>query len=526
MNTPVADASTQDILASYEAFPYDSTPISGTHPETIAAVATLHGLAVPDVSRSRVLELGCGTGGNTISMACGLPGSTFVGVDLSPRQVAVAVEVADTLGLTNTRFEARSIDDLGDDFGTFDYIICHGVFSWVPANIRAAILHVCSRNLAPNGIAYVSYNTYPGWHVRGMMRDLMLFHDRPDLPPADRVARGREMAELIARVIPSGDSVYAAIMKEELLALKSAGDSYFLHEELEPVNEPMYFMDFVRAAEGVGLQYVAEAAPFVRSLGVSREGREALRAHAGDEIQFEQYMDFVCNRTFRKTLLCHAGLPVTAAASPAVIPKLHLRGRCTVDGEAGAGKPPGVEVFRTHREDVAITIDHPLLRAALHVLIDAHPASLSFDELWDRSRVRAEEVAGQELAAGAREDLCAAMVQSVQARLVDLHGARVPCASQLSERPVGSPLARLQARTGTTVANVAHQSVELSPFDRLILLHADGSQRRDELVEFIAQAFASGELVQNDGPPATRENIVAGVDRSLENLLRVSLLVG
>ena len=53
------------------------------------------------------------------------------------------------------------------------------MYSWVPPDVQDAILRVCSRNLAPNGIAYVSYNTYPGWHVRMMAREMLVEHDDP-----------------------------------------------------------------------------------------------------------------------------------------------------------------------------------------------------------------------------------------------------------------------------------------------------------------------------------------------------------
>src|SRR5690242_12916038 len=150
------------LLASYDALPYGGGAHAVTRPDYIAAMARLHGLATPDVRHARILDIGCAMGGNLLAMAVAMPESTFVGIDLSPRQIDSARGAAYSLGLDNVRFEAMSVLDVGEDLGRFDYIVCHGVYSWVPPAVQSAILDVCARNLDPDGLAYVSYNTYPG----------------------------------------------------------------------------------------------------------------------------------------------------------------------------------------------------------------------------------------------------------------------------------------------------------------------------------------------------------------------------
>src|SRR5262245_46505716 len=117
---------------SYDTVPYESHPFAQSHPDRLATVATLLGLKPPPVARCRVLELGCASGGNLIPMAVGLPGSTFVGVELSRRQAEAGQRVIEALGLKNVELRHLSILDVDDDFGRFDYVVCHGVYSWVP----------------------------------------------------------------------------------------------------------------------------------------------------------------------------------------------------------------------------------------------------------------------------------------------------------------------------------------------------------------------------------------------------------
>lgn len=124
-------------------------------------------------SSSRVLELGCGRGGNLVGLAATLPGATFLGVDHAPSQVADGVADAAALGLSNCEFRAVDIRHLELDLDPFDYIICHGVFSWVPLDVRDRILELNRALLAPGGIGFISFNTQPGWSARGMIRDVL-----------------------------------------------------------------------------------------------------------------------------------------------------------------------------------------------------------------------------------------------------------------------------------------------------------------------------------------------------------------
>lgn len=522
MSVSVADRSA-DLLASYEAFPYESAAIPATHPDTIATAAILRGLTPPPIERCRVLELGCGTGANVIAMAFGLAGASFVGVDLSPRQIASGRRLIAELGLDNVRLEALSIGDIDDGFGVFDYIICHGVYSWVPAEIREAILRICSRNLSSDGIAYVSYNTYPGWHLRAIVRELVLFHDRADLPAPDRVSRGRQIVELAARSAPQSDPVYSAVLREELAALEMANDSYFLHEELESINEPLYFREFVGRAGTAGLRYVTEAHPSVTARALPAETRAAIRECAGDELELEQYLDFVCNRTFRQSLLCHADRMATAEPSPATVKELRLRARCSVD--RSAAERPGVEVFRTIK-GLTVTIEQPLVRAALHALIDARPRALTFAEVWARTSERLATMPGITAgSAGGVEELAEAMLQSALVRLIDLHVHAAPCATRVSRCPVASPLARLQAQRSQSVTSLTHLTVELSPFDQAVLLQLDGTRDHDEIVDAVHDAIVCGELVVGEGETPGRPSVVEAVGRALDNLLAVALLV-
>src|SRR5207244_4724750 len=129
----------------------------------------LHGGPRPQLDTFRVLELGCGNGANLLPQAFYRRWGTFVGVDRARSQIEVAESCRLRLDLPNIEFiQADFIK--ADDFldGEFDYIICHGVFSWVPQSVRDALLRLYSMRLREGGLLYLNYNANPGWNVRGM----------------------------------------------------------------------------------------------------------------------------------------------------------------------------------------------------------------------------------------------------------------------------------------------------------------------------------------------------------------------
>lgn len=150
------------LARSYDETPYPGRAYAHPHPDYMAVLATLLGLNPPPVACCRVLEIGCASGANLIPMALSLPGASFIGIDISPRQIAEGQRTIDALGLTNITLLVRDLQEVGDELGQFDYIIAHGVYSWAPAPVRDRLMALTKRCLAPNGIAYISYNTYPG----------------------------------------------------------------------------------------------------------------------------------------------------------------------------------------------------------------------------------------------------------------------------------------------------------------------------------------------------------------------------
>ncbi|HKB02450.1 MAG TPA: class I SAM-dependent methyltransferase [Gemmataceae bacterium] len=479
-----------DVACQYDEVPYHSRPFPQTHPDHLATVATFFGMQPPPVDSCRVLELGCAAGGNLIPMAATLPGARFVGIDLSGRQIDDGRRVVKCLGLRNIELRRLSILDVGPELGEFDYIVCHGVFSWVPAAVRDKILAVCAERLAPNGVAFVSYNTYPGWHLPGVVRAMMRFHAERFAEPAVRVRQARAVLEFLAAANPPENDGYGGGLHKELELLRTVPDHYLFHEYLEEENHPVYFHEFNAQAEGHGLQYLGESS-FLEMLtdhlapGVAN----TLRLLAPDLVQTEQYLDFLRNRRFRQTLLCRQGVSLHRAPAPERLERLYVAsGFRPVSADPDLG-PGAVEEFRTPR-GLSVTTGDPLVKAALVHLAEAWPGAVLVRALPAAALARLGRDAGPD-AADTRL-LLPSLLKCATPGAVEFRLTPPRLVATLSDRPRASALARFQAATGAPVVSLRHQVVPVDAPDRRVLRLLDGSRDRGQLLRDLGDSTDAG----------------------------------
>ncbi|MBF0985108.1 MAG: methyltransferase regulatory domain-containing protein, partial [Campylobacter sp.] len=285
-------------------------------------MASFLSLTPPPSKTAKVLEIGCSYGGNLFPFAIANPQAKALGIDLSLVQINKAKELAEQMRVDNIKFMAKDICDLTDadvsDYGKFDYIVCHGVYSWVPDAVKDAILKTIKRFLSPNGVAYVSYNVYPGWKIKDTIRDFLMFGTKDIKGEAAKVAKARELLNVlgeyakfcqkdgnVSQILVNFDSLKFHI--EHILA---ADDSYIAHEYLEVFNNPIYFKDFAENLEKNDLAYLAEVGledVFQSNLGIE-EFDTYIDANFGSRIEKEQMLDFLTNRVFRRTMIVHKEL--------------------------------------------------------------------------------------------------------------------------------------------------------------------------------------------------------------------------
>jgi SAM-dependent methyltransferase len=513
--------------AAYTRIPYPGLAFPQTHPDRLALLAILHGLEPAAPDGARILEVGCADGMNLVAMAGHAPGLRATGFDVV--DPALGRQAAAELGLGNVRLEQGDLLD-GRDWGEFDYVVAHGVYAWVPEEVRDALMALFARSLAPQGVAFVSYNALPGARLRTMLRELVLLHTEGSDDLADRVRRGRELYDFLAPWAEDRPDAYGAVLAHELARLRRLPTAVLAHDDLGERYEPVWLRDVAAHAARHGLRYLADAEP--AELHADRQPPgvdEQLDAiSGGDRVVWEQYADLLAGRAFRQTLLCRAGAPADDAIDTARLERLWF----TATDDAGIGEARGTEPAAGDEpaespagdgDDAAAVygaeVGEPVTNgstgpAAVAQLALARPRSLSFAEVR-------RALGGTDPA-----HLAEALWRAFRAGEVELSAAPARHVTVPGERPEASPVARWQAARGPELTSLRHDPVRLGdPLGRQLVRLCDGTRDRAALVDALAAVVSSGAdgAALTDGE-AVRDRLARGLERNLEILARLAML--
>ena len=513
----------------YDKFFYPSYAYPQTHPDNLATLAALFGMEPAKINRCRVLELGCGSGGNIIPMALGLPQSKFFGIDLAENPISQGQSLINTLCLKNIMLRQMDVMDISADLGQFDYIIAHGLFSWVPPAIQDKMFAICKDHLSPNGIAYVSYNTYPGYHLQNMVREMMRFHTTQVDEPKEQISQALGFVKFLSESVP--DNTYSLILKEAVEHMGKRRDEGIYHDELAETNLPIYFYRFMEHAEKHGLQYLSEANFYDMQESFPSEVTNTLRSLSKDSIVLkEQYLDFLKCRRFRRTLLCRQGVKLNRIPHPEQMTDFYIASSAHPISQTPDIASEAEEEFR-NAQGASMKTGHPLAKAAIVELANAWPASLDFNELLNRVR---KSLKGKNDAALEADEtsLSKIILWTYAAGLVELHIYQPDFTLKISERPVASPLALLQLQNGNRITNLRHNSVQMEgSLEIRLLLLLDGARDRTAILNELANLVESGaaSLRMNDIEVRDRlkaiEILSKGLETSLKQIAHLALLV-
>jgi methyltransferase-like protein len=330
--------------------------------------------------------------------------------------------------------------------------------------------------------------------------------------------------------VTRADSPYTLLLRQEVEAVRRSRDAYLFHEHLEEVNEPLYFHQFAERAAAHGLRYLGEADLTVMAPGnFPPEVASVLQVLSADLIHLEQYMDFLRNRMFRQTLLCHRHLTPNYALRPEQLAAFHVASPTRPVSEKPDMHSTAYEKFEG-RDGITLNSRDPIMKAAMRELAAAWPRALPFEDLRAAARARL----GQGGTAADAQQLGQGLLRcytSAATNLVELHRCPPQFTLEPGERPCASPLARLQAAQGGEVTNLRHETVRLADFDRHLLRHLDGRRDRAALLDALEGLAARGELqVQQDGKPVRErprvwECLGQGLEQQLPALARQALFV-
>jgi len=471
-------------LLNYDAVPYEDCPLTESHPDYLSVIGQLFGVpaALPD--QCRVLELGCASGGNLIPMAFYWPESTYIGVELSEKQAAEGTRLIDELKLKNISILQGDILSLDEELGTFDYIIVHGVYSWVPDNVREHLVKLCHQHLKPNGIAYISYNTFPGWHLRMPIRDMMLYHSRNAKSPQEKLSQSIEMLRIMAAGLPDSSSLSESWLKQEVIQLLKRSPSYIMHDYLEDNNSPVYFHEFMNHLSRYQLQYMADADLYTMLGSTLTEAAEAELDKIDELVDYEQYLDFFYVRYFRTSLLCHDHVEINRDLDLERLHQYQFYAKLTCQQDIDLYSTDAQEF--TDQSGMRFDIAHPMTKAALVELSYKYPNSFSWPELLSRARAVLEKV-GSTFADADSDALLGELFNLYVSKGLKLSITKREFRSDFSEYPRANILARIYGQHNRCcIASVHHASLQLDSLEQFMLSLLDGSNSLDDIQRAVA----------------------------------------
>jgi len=459
-------------------------------------------------------------------MGVGLPSAELIGLDFSRRQIDDGNATLNECGIANVRLLQANLLDVDDSWGQFDYIIAHGLYSWVSPEVQAKVLEVCSRNMAPNGIAYVSYNCNPGWRIRGMFREMMLFHTAGLKSPAEKIKHARALLDYLAS--HTGQKTpYGALLQREAATIRDADDAYLYHEHLETNNHSVYFHEFMAQAHQVGLMYLAES-PIQTMFDVDFDAKttETLQQlGSGNILHVEQYMDFLRNRTFRQTLLVHKNIPLTRNLDWRNLLPIRIginQALTCVPHDVNSGE--AIE-YTELPSGLKFTVNHPGIKAMLQLLREQSPQSVAFGDLVARAKTTSDS--GENI-----EEVIATQVYRLLATgVANITIEPWSCATSVKNRPKASALARKQAGSTDPIVTLRHQHTNRTPSFLWRLLQLVDGRTIDEIAGAIVADAQAGKLqIKREGqqikdPAELVARVKADLPTHLGHLREMALLL-
>lgn len=438
------------MVNAYDEIAYPSYAHSNTHPDKLATHAIMFGLPHAPADRCRFLEFGSGDGTNILPMAVAYPDSHFVGVDYAAEPVARGQALIKDLGLTNIELiHADILDvDLGEE--PFDYIAAHGVYAWVPPTVRDAMMRLIGRFLAPQGVAYVSYDALPGGYVRLLIRNEVLFATRKI---QGREARIQAVLPLLRQFAdrPEDQCAFGKLVGLTAGNMLNGPASVLAHDALNDDYNPAFLYEFSDHCARYGLQILTDAVPnqcptWFAEGNVSEDQEEI--------IEKAQKADFEKVQFFHQSIVVRDDVKIDRRPSDERLLSLYV------------SSPVGGKVIESGG---IMSLPTGTLGATTDKLAAIWPAAARVGDVIQSPN----DLAG--------------LAQLYWEGGATFHSQPTRFNTQIGDRPMANPLLRLQAQRGhTQLTTLRHEVLQLDETMRDFLAGLDGTRSRLD----IARAYA------------------------------------
>lgn len=484
----------------YDELNYNSSAFQYSSIQQLQFVSSLHGLNPSDLDNANVLEIGCSMGGNLFPAAIHYPNANFIGIDLSHSQINKGNLILEYMGMKNVKLLQKDVTTIDKQFGMFDYIICHGVYSWVPDFVKDAILAVCKNNLKENGVAYISYNTYPGWKFKDIVRDFMLYTNDYSMPLIKQVEQSFKNIDQIKDLLNFNGS---DIMKNNYEDVQKHKPHYIAHEQFSPSNDPVYFHQFSQHINNYGLSFVAESdyRYSFTNTNLRKLISELQLDNKKDLIKIEQLHDFLTNRIFRQSIITHTKNTVNTNYSRTIkysfINNIKIAANVTVeeikDSDNAENNPNQMINFMINNAKLKENRDNKLLNA----LKNSYPNCLDLGKFFKQISTEASQEEIKKLYNNVSDIIyyCNTYlnISNVQDMLEIDENSKIKISD--NHRGLAQYMIDFNDDISVNFSNYRYQNIGIDAnLDKHIMIKMDGSLTQNEIIEWLTQAMYENKL--------------------------------
>lgn len=504
---------------SYETMPYPSKFFLQTHPDRLAVLATLFGMNPPQIENCRILELGCGNGSNLIAHGFNLPKAEFVGVDLAKVHIAEGKEIVKKLNLENIKLFQMDVTKMSvEEFGKFDYIIAHGLFSWIPEFVREKVLQIYREMLTENGVGYISYNAFPGAHLRDMTRNMMRFHTAEISEPLEKVGSAISFLSLLTEN-NAGNKSYKTVLEGELERHFKHETSDIFHDDLADVYRPFYFHEFAALLAANDLQYLSEAEFHAMSVNNFPPDVRDFLSTIDDVIKREQYLDFFRGRVFRQTLFCRKEIELNRQITPEILNNFLVSSALhPVAENAEIDSTKAVKFVGA--KGIGLEIDHPLTKAALVHLGKIWGRAISFSELLEIAKQMIGNVEDFQKESTTTRAIFYQIFSNTD--FIELHLFQPQANTEAGEKPKINDLSRLQMQQANNVSTLLNLDLQIDDeVSRRLLELLDGTRNNGQLLKEMTSFIETNDEI--DDKQDLLNNLENWLDDSIRQLAKLGM---
>jgi len=252
-------------------------------------------------------ELGCGHGLTVLTLATRYPNGTFYAVDYNPSHIAQARAIAKEIGLENIQFFEKSFQEMVEDDSLLpevDFMVFHGVYTWVNDENRANIVTLCQRHVISGGLVYNSYNAKSGWLYSEPIQKLIWGLSKEFTGSSiEKMKKITQTLESLQEIDSGYFKSNSAEIKKRIDKIKTSNSNYIVHEYLHDSWKAFYFPEVCEDMERAKLTYLCIANPAeVYSDALLPTSLQERLKDINEHKNRELLRDLTLNRTFRRDI--------------------------------------------------------------------------------------------------------------------------------------------------------------------------------------------------------------------------------